>query len=134
MDFNGYVKKLSSYTSTVRALEDHLAWWHSLSDSAKTGTSAVDRLVEIGEQSILATQFSRNLVIRENVEDVELEGATSGSRSLTLREKKKVEVVGVDGAASGKAITIEGATSDNVTTIEGAASDKSATAPPTAGQ
>ena len=78
LDFNGYVKKLDSYTSTVRALDSHLSWWHSLSETARAGTSATYRLVEMGEQCILATRFSRNLVLRENVEDIELEGDTSG--------------------------------------------------------
>lgn len=102
VDFNGYVNKLDSYTSTVRALESHLSWWKSLSDSEKAGTLAIDKLVENGERFILATRYSR---------------------SLTLQEKKKVDDVGVDGAASGKATTIEGVASDNATTIEGASSD-----------
>ena len=98
-DFNGYVNKLDSYTSTVRALESHLSWWQSLSDSEKAGTLAIDKLVENGERFILATRYSR---------------------SLTVQEKKQVDVVGVDGAASGKATTIEDLASDNVTTMEGA--------------
>ena len=84
VEFNGYVQKLDSYTSTVRALETHLSWWRSLSDSARAGTAANDKLVEMGEQFILATRYSR---------------------SLTLQEKKVEEDVGADGAASGKAAT-----------------------------
>ena len=107
VDFNGYVTKLESYTSTVRALESHLSWWQSLSDSEKAGTLAIDKLVENGERYILATRYSR---------------------SLTVQEKKPVEVVGVDGAASGKAITIEGAASGKASTPGGASSGRAATA------
>ena len=101
VEFNGYVQKLHSYTSTVRALESHLSWWKSLSDSEKAGTPATDKLVESGEQFILATRFSR---------------------SLMLQEKKKVEDVGADGAASGKATTTDGTASGKATTTEGTAS------------
>ena len=99
VEFNGYVQKLDSHTSTIRALESHLSWWQSLSDSEKAGTPANDKLVESGEQFILATRFSR---------------------SLTLQEKKKVEDVGADGAASGKATTIEGAASVKAASGRGA--------------
>ena len=102
VEFNGYVQKLDSHTSTIRALESHLAWWQSLSDSEKAGTPATDKLVESGEQFILATRFSR---------------------SLTLQEKKKVEDVGADGAASGKATTIEGAASVKAATGRGSVTD-----------
>ena len=105
VDFNGYVRKLNSFTSTVRALESHVAWWKSLSDSQKAGTVANDKLVEMGEQFILATRFSRILALQE----------------------KKVEDVGDDGAASGKAITIEGAASGKASTPGGASSGRAAT-------
>ena len=111
VDFNMYVTKLDSYTSTVRALESHLSWWQSLSDSEKAGTPAIDKLVESGERFILATRYSR---------------------SLTLKEKKKVEDVGIDGAASDKATTIEGVASGKAATTEGAASGKAATTEGTA--
>ena len=101
IEFNGYISKLDSYTSTIRALESHLSWWQSLSDSEKAGTPATDKLVESGEQFILATRFSR---------------------SLMLQEKKKVEDVGADGAASGKATTTDGTASGKATTTEGTAS------------
>ena len=101
VEFNGYISKLDSYTSTIRALESHLSWWHSLSDSEKAGTSANDKLVESGEQFILATRYSR---------------------SLTLQDRKKVADAGAEGAATGKAAT-EGATSGKTTTeIESQAS------------
>ena len=106
VDFNGYVTKLESYTSTVRALESHLSWWQSLSESEKAGTLAIDKLVENGERYILATRYSR---------------------SLTVQEKKKAEEAGVDGAASGNALPLEGAASGKATTPDGASSDKSAT-------
>ena len=106
VDFNGYVTKLESCTSTVRALESHLSWWQSLSESEKAGTLAIDKLVENGERYILATRYSR---------------------SLTVQEKKKVEEAGVDGAASGNALPLEGAASGKATTPDGASSDKSAT-------
>ena len=101
-DFNGYVQKLDSCDSAVRKLEPHLSWWQSLSDSEKAGTPATDKLVESGEQFILATRFSR---------------------SLTLQEKKKVEDVGADGAASGKATTFEGAASVKAATGRGSVTD-----------
>ena len=79
VEFNGYVQKLDSYTSTVRALETHLSWWRSLSDSARAGTAANDKLVEMGEQFILATRYSRSLTLQEKqLEDVSAEGAASG--------------------------------------------------------
>ena len=85
VEFHGFVKKLDSYTSTVRSLETHLSWWKSLSDSAKATTSANDRLVEMGEQYILATRFSRSLMHQEKVKDVGAEGTASG-KADTVRE------------------------------------------------
>ena len=93
VDFVGYVSKLDSYTSTISALESHLSWWHSLDETEKAGTLANDRLVMDGERFILATRFSRSLMLQEKkVADAAVEGAASGKAAT-------------EGAASGKAAT-----------------------------
>jgi len=96
VDFVGYVSKLDSYTSTISALESHLSWWHSLDETEKAGTLANDRLVMDGERFILATRFSRSLMLQE----------------------KKVADAGVEGAASGKAVTDKAAIEDGKAAIE----------------
>ena len=102
VDFIGYVKKLESNTSTVRALESHIAWWKSLGDSERAGTLANDKLVEMGEQFILATRYSRSLMLQDK-----------------KVEKKVEEATTTEGTASGKATTIDGAASGKATTSEG---------------
>eukprot|EP00964_Phaeocystis_antarctica_P091039 scaffold58322_cov67-Phaeocystis_antarctica.AAC.12 len=84
VEFTGFVQKLDSCANTVRALETHLSWWRSLSDGAKAGTAANDRLVKMGEQCILAIRFSRNLVYTEtraqNLDDVQEEAAAESKK------------------------------------------------------
>ena len=68
--FQGLEERLTRYSSTVRALEVQISWWHSLSDVDKASVLQITELVQTSEQIITAERMAWQMSRKEaNKED-----------------------------------------------------------------
>ena len=84
--FQGLEDRLSRYSSTVRALEGQLSWWHSLSDVDKASVIHITELVKTSEQIITAERMAWQMPRKEAKKE---EGSAS---SLDVRRAPVLRV------------------------------------------